>query len=238
MRSILIDWLVDAHRDLAYILETLHLAVSLVDRYLQIDRTVDRNNLQLVGVCALWVAAKYEEMYVANLKDYVSLADNAFTEDDVIKMEHKMLVAIDWTLGLPHAIHFLKRFSKLAKVQPKEYVLGKYLLEIALVTYEICYVKPSMLAAAAVCLSVAILNDLNNPSTVWTDELAEKVSYTYTELREIVIQLAQVLIKQETSKYQTVKKKYSESKFYKISVHPKLSCNFVKSLAGKSIKKA
>lgn len=237
MRSILIDWLVEAHRDFAYLLETLHLAVSLVDRYLQTDKTVDRNNLQLVGLSALWIAAKYEEMYVASLQDFVYLADNAFTEIDMVRMEQKILVGIEWALGRPLAIHFLKRYSKLAKVQPKEYVLGKYLLEIALMQHDLCHIKPSLLAAAAVCLSVGILNDLNNPNEMWTDDLAKRVCYTYAELKETVNQLAYYLLKQETSKYQNVRKKYAETKLQKISLHPKLSCSMVKMLASRVAKK-
>lgn len=236
MRSILVDWLVDAHKDFGYLLETLHLTISLVDRYLQADKTVDRNNLQLVGVTALWIAAKYEEMYVSNLEDFVYLTDNAFTKSDVLSMEQKLLTSVDWSLGRPLAIHFLKRYSKLASVQPKEYVLGKYLVEIALLQYETCHIRSSLLAAAAVCLSVAILNDFNNPDQVWTKELTEKVCYSYTEFKDVVLQLAQILIKQSTSKYLSIKKKYAETKFYKISEHPKLNCIMVKMLAGKATK--
>lgn len=36
MRSTLVDWLVDVHQNFNLELETLHLSVSLVDRYLQV----------------------------------------------------------------------------------------------------------------------------------------------------------------------------------------------------------
>lgn len=238
MRSILINWLVEAHKDFAYLLETLHLAISLVDRYLQKDKTIDRNNLQLVGVSALWIAAKYEEMYVSSLRDFVYLTDNAFTERDVLRMEQKILVGVDWGVGRPLPIHFLKRYSKLASVKPKEYVLGKYLLELALLQSDMCYIRPSLLAAASICFAVAILNDFNNPSQVWSDDLAKKVGYSYKELKDIIVQLAQTLIQQATSKYKSVKDKYAEQKWYKISQHSKLNCSMVKMLAMKAAKKS
>lgn len=237
MRAVLVDWLVEAHKDLSYFLETLHLAISLVDRYLQYDQTINRNNLQLVGVTALIVAAKVEEICVADFRDFVYLTDNAFTVLDIVKMERKILTGINWCLGRPLPIHFLKRFSKLARVQPKEYVLGKYLLEIALMQYEMCHLRPSLLAAAATCLSVAILRDLINPSQVWTKQLEMQFSYKYTEFREYVIQLAQVLVKQESSRYQAVRKKYSEERFFKISQNQKLNCTLVKNLVLKNTKK-
>lgn len=237
MRSVLINWIVEAHADFSYLLETLHLAVSLIDRYLQVDLTVDRSNLQLVGVSALWVAAKYEEMYVPNLKDFIYITDNAFTEPDMKKMEQKILKALDWRLGRPLGIHFLKRYSKLVTAHPKEYVLGKYLLELALVQYETCHVNPSLMAAAAVCLSVAIVRELKNPSEVWTDRMTREFTYQYTDFRVHTIQLAQVLLKQDTNKHQAVKKKYSEAKMFKISQNPVLNCNLVKTLAIKGVKK-
>lgn len=237
MRAVLMNWIIEAHKDFAYLSETLHLTVSLIDRYLQSDRTVDRNNLQLVGVTALWVAAKYEELYVSNLKDFVYLTDNAFTESDVISMELKILTGVNWGLGRPLSVHFLRRYSKVAKVLPKEYVLGKYLIEMALLQYELCHIKPSLLAAAAICLAVGIMRDLINPSKVWTEQMAQQFSYEYAEIRDVVIQLAQFLLKEGSSNYQAARTKYSAAKFSKISLNAKLNCTMVKTLARKTVKK-
>lgn len=83
MRSILIDWLVEVHEKLDLVPETLYLNVNIVDRYLTMA-TVKRPKLQLVGVTALFIAAKYEEVYdVCELEKMVYICDDAYTKSDV-----------------------------------------------------------------------------------------------------------------------------------------------------------
>lgn len=56
MRSILIDWLVEVCDEYNQQSETLHLAVSYVDRFLSYMSVV-RTKLQLVGTAATYIAA-------------------------------------------------------------------------------------------------------------------------------------------------------------------------------------
>ena len=62
MRAILIDWLVEVHLKFKLMPETLYLTINLIDRYLE-KETIMRNKLQLVGVTAMFIASKYEEIY-------------------------------------------------------------------------------------------------------------------------------------------------------------------------------
>jgi len=62
MRAILIDWLVEVHLKFKLVPETLYLTVSLIDKYLE-KVVVNREKLQLVGVTAMLIASKYEEIY-------------------------------------------------------------------------------------------------------------------------------------------------------------------------------
>jgi cyclin B len=62
MRDILIDWLVEVHLKYKLVPETLYLTVSLIDKYLE-KVVVNREKLQLVGVTAMLIASKYEEIY-------------------------------------------------------------------------------------------------------------------------------------------------------------------------------
>lgn len=236
MRTILVDWLIDVHRDLGYFLETLYLAISILDRYLQRDKTVDRTNLQLVGVTAMWIASKCEELYPTGVKEFVDLTENAFSISDMLSMEQKILTTLDWSLGRSFAIQFLRRYSKLASLSPEHYVFAKYLLEIAVLQYETCHIRPSLLAAAATCLSVAILNEFNSPEQVWSEKMVEEACFDYKDFKDVIPLLAQNLIKQNTDKYVSVKKKYAEKKFYGISKHPKLNCDLILKLASKAAK--
>jgi hypothetical protein len=90
MRSILIDWLVEVHLKFKLMPETLYLTVNLIDRYLA-KRNVTRKRLQLVGVTAMLIASKYEEIWAPEVRDFVYISDKAYSREDILKCEKTML---------------------------------------------------------------------------------------------------------------------------------------------------
>jgi hypothetical protein len=64
MRSVLLDWLVEVSQQFTLLQETLFMAVALFDRFMsRCAGRISKKTLQLVGIGALFVASKYEEMY-------------------------------------------------------------------------------------------------------------------------------------------------------------------------------
>ena len=70
MRAILIDWLVDVHLKFKLLPETLYLTINMIDRYLD-KEVITRRKLQLVGISAMLISSKYEEIYPPEIKDYL-----------------------------------------------------------------------------------------------------------------------------------------------------------------------
>lgn len=62
MRSILVDWLIEVHRKFELTPETLYLTMNIVDRFLSV-KVVPRKELQLLGISAMVIACKYEEIW-------------------------------------------------------------------------------------------------------------------------------------------------------------------------------
>lgn len=58
MRGILIDWLSDLHLKFKMFPETIFTIVNIIDRYLS-KKSIPKSKLQLVGISALFIAAKY-----------------------------------------------------------------------------------------------------------------------------------------------------------------------------------
>jgi hypothetical protein len=58
MRGILLDWLIDLHHKFTMFPQTLYIMVMIIDKYLS-KKTATKENLQLVGTAALFIAAKY-----------------------------------------------------------------------------------------------------------------------------------------------------------------------------------
>lgn len=71
MRSVLLDWINEVHNQFSLELETYHMTVSMIDRYLQANTTTPRRFLQLVGVTCLFMASKYEELMPPEIADFV-----------------------------------------------------------------------------------------------------------------------------------------------------------------------
>lgn len=149
MRAILIDWLVDVHVKFKLKDETLYLTVSLIDRYLS-KAGVTRMRLQLVGVAALFIACKYEEIYPPQLKDFVYITDNAYVKLDVLEMEGLILKELNFNITNPSSYDFLQNLGMSMDV--KNRLLAQYIIELALVEYKFVHYKPSHLAASAVYL--------------------------------------------------------------------------------------
>lgn len=93
--------------------ETLYVTVNVIDRYLAIQE-IKKSQLHLLGVTALLISTKYEEIYPPDLKDLLSVSENKFTKAEVLSMEFKILSALSFNLMSPSALRFLERFRKLS----------------------------------------------------------------------------------------------------------------------------
>lgn len=68
MRAILIDWIVEVHLKFKLADPTLYLTCHIIDRFCM-QENVHRSKLQLVGVTALLIACKYEEIFPTEVHD-------------------------------------------------------------------------------------------------------------------------------------------------------------------------
>ena len=83
MRAILIDWLIEVHLKFKLLPETLFITINIIDRFLE-RVEVGKSKLQLVGVAALLVACKYEEIYPPEIKDFIYITDRAYSKQDLL----------------------------------------------------------------------------------------------------------------------------------------------------------
>lgn len=89
-RGFLVEWIIDVHRKFRLMSETLYVTISIIDRYLS-KVPIKKSQLHLLGVTALLIATKYEEIYPPDLKDLLSVSENKFTKEEVLKMEFIIL---------------------------------------------------------------------------------------------------------------------------------------------------
>ncbi|NXG54903.1 CCNB1 protein, partial [Hemiprocne comata] len=226
MRAVVVDWLVQVHLKFSLQQETLYMAVSILDHYLQ-DNSVSKKMLQLVGVTAMLVASKYEEVSPPRIRDFVYITDNTYTKLQICQMEVKILQALDFDLSFPLPPHFLRRASNIAKVNLEQYTLAKYLMELSIVDYDMVHFPPSKTAAAASCLALKLLNGCN-----WTPALQSCTSYTESDIFPVMQHLAKnvILVNEGKVKEMAIKMKYASSKNMKISTIKELNCSIIQDL--------
>ncbi|XP_031565308.1 G2/mitotic-specific cyclin-B-like isoform X2 [Actinia tenebrosa] len=223
MRTILVDWLIQVHTRFHLLQETLYLTISIIDRFLA-NYQVTKQNLQLVGVSAMLLASKYEEMYAPEIGDFVYITDNAYTKRQIRQMEAQIFKTLEFNLGKPLCLHFLRRNSKAGGVDAQKHTLAKYLMEITLLDYGSIQFLPSEIAAAALCLSMKLLDN-----SEWTQTLEYYSTYTETHLTTCMKRIAKLVLKtkDKDSKGKAVYNKYASSKFMKISTLTCLSSSTI-----------
>lgn len=156
MRSVLMDWVIQVHTRFGLLPETLFLTVNYIDRFLT-AKIVSLGKLQLVGATALFLAAKYEEINCPSVQEIAYMVDHGYTVEEILKAERFMLSMLNFEMGWPGPMSFLRRISKADDYDLESRTLAKYLLEVAIMDERFVSSPASYLAAGAHCLSRLIL---------------------------------------------------------------------------------
>lgn len=156
LRGVLVDWLIEVHTRFSLLPETMFLAVNIIDRFLS-TRVVELDRLQLVGITAMFIASKYEEVMSPHVANFKHVADDGFSVEEILKAERFMLAALNYDLSYPNPMNFLRRISKADNYDMNTRTLGKYMLEISLLDHRLMEYQPSHIAAASMYLARLIL---------------------------------------------------------------------------------
>jgi cyclin B len=207
MRAILIDWLVDVHERFRLLPEVLYLTVNLIDRFLS-ECAVARQKLQLVGVTAMLIASKYEEIYAPEVRDFVYISDRAYEREEILHMEAVMLNILKFDLTVPSALKFLERWLKVAGASEREQYFAKFCLELCLVEYQMLRYAPSLVAASCVLASRRLIAQLD-----WDDTLYVHTGYRESDLSQCLEQVMELLQNSKRSNLTAVRRRYSSRRY-------------------------
>ncbi|KAH3913359.1 hypothetical protein HBH56_102110 [Parastagonospora nodorum] len=211
MRSVLMDWLVQVHNRFTLLPETLFLAVNYVDRFLSC-KVVSLGKLQLVGATALFVAAKYEEINCPSVQEIVYMVDGAYTADEVLKAERFMLSMLQFELGWPGPMSFLRRISKADDYDLETRTLAKYFLEITVMDERFVGCAPSFLSAGAHCLARMMLKKGD-----WSQPHVHYSGYTLSQLRQLLCTILECCDNPQKH-HAAVYEKYTDKRYKRASI--------------------
>ena len=211
MRAILVDWLVDVSLKFQLLPGTLFLTVNLVDRFLARE-AVGRNRIQLVGIAALMVVAKFEEIYPPTLKDYVGVCDNAYAKEEILGMESLILVTLNFNLAQTSTFAFLQHIQLSARLDSKAFAFGRFVLENALFDLSLLKYSNLVVAAGATFLVLKIFKKDN-----WKHSFEETVGVSERVAKACAKDLFQMMQAQDSSPLVAVKRKFMSPEFFEVS---------------------
>ncbi|KAL9609894.1 MAG: hypothetical protein Q9167_005365 [Letrouitia subvulpina] len=210
LRGVLVDWLIEVHTRFHLLPETIFLAVNIIDRFLS-SRIVELEKLQLVGITAMFIASKYEEVLSPHVQNFKHVADDGFSEEQILKAERFVLAALNYDLSYPNPMNFLRRISKADNYDIQTRTLAKYFLEISLLDHRFMKYHPSHIAASAMFLARMILE--RGP---WDATLVHYAGYTEEEIVPVFKLMVDYL--RQPVAHEAFFKKYASKKFLKASI--------------------
>ena len=107
MWTILFDWLAVVSHKFKFVPRSLQLATDFMLRYMTAVR-VQRRSLQLVGIGALCLACKHEEVMIPNMNDFIFICDNAYSLAELMSMEVDILTTLQVQLHMATAHDLLR----------------------------------------------------------------------------------------------------------------------------------
>ncbi|KAJ5106684.1 hypothetical protein N7456_003359 [Penicillium angulare] len=211
MRAVLMDWLVQVHFRFNLLPETLYLCVNYIDRFLS-HKIVSLGKLQLVGATALFIAAKYEEINAPSVGEIVYMVDGGYTVDEILKAERFMLTILDFELGWPGPMSFLRRISKADDYDLETRTVAKYFIELTIMDERFVCTPPSFASAGAHCLARLMLG-----KGCWTPAHAYYAGYTYEQLLPVMTTMLECC-ESPQSHHQAIYEKYLDRRFKRASL--------------------
>lgn len=206
MRGILIDWLYDIHDKCHYKDETLYQMIWIIDTYLSMVQ-VPRTKLQLVGAAALLISCKEHEITFLKLHEIAYLTANAYTTEEIAKMENTILKKLSFNIIAPAPLDFYNIISKAFKFDKKQYLLGKYFLETYLICYESIKYPASVVGVSCAYIVMKFFKFINYNELYSKDFINS--SNPQKSIKEAAREICFIMKGIDSSRLSAVKNKYS-----------------------------
>ena len=218
MRSILIDWLIDVHFKFGFTDETLFLTVSIIDRYISLSQ-LTRSNFQLLGISALMIACKHEEIDLPKMDDFIYITDHAYVKNEMIKMEYDILNKLNFSFLYPSPIKFFEYLSLHFNFDKKMHMMGKYLMESFLLDIKNFKYKPSIISCACAYIVMKFFK-FKNYYEAYDIKFFNLKEGEYTEgnVKECAKEICLLVDNINKTNFQACLKKYSKPEQEKVAI--------------------
>lgn len=206
MRRILINWIIEIHNYFRLKEETLYQTIWIIDTYLT-STQISRLKLQLVGIAALLISSKEYEIYYPNIWKFLQIADNAFTKDELFKMENDILLKLKFNIICPTPIDFYNILAKAHNFDMNKYLFGKYFIESCLLDYDLIKYSASLIGVACTYVVMKFFG-INDYKKLYSKKILNE-NKPAKVIKDAARDICYAVKKVHNSNLQSVRNKYS-----------------------------
>ena len=214
MRAILIDWIIDVHLRFNLRQDTLFMTIWLIDTYLSFA-LVQRDKLQLLGITCLLISGKAHEIYYPQHNKLLEMTDNAYIKEEMLTMENEILKKLNFFIVCPNPIDFYNILSKMFNFEKKQYYLGNYFIEAALINYPILKYSSSVIASSCAYLVMKYYK-INGYQKLYNNFIVNE-KCPEDVIKDAAKEIYFLVGNLSKSKFKSVKKKFSLTQFENVS---------------------
>lgn len=215
-RAVLVDWMVEGHLFFNLAPDTLFKSIMILDTFLSSNNQIIKDKFQLLGVTALFIASKFNEIYCPKIKDFIMLTGNSYTSDELLDMEKRVLTCLDFNVLSPTSSDFFNILAKVFKFNKKQYFLGYYFLENSLIDDRLLSYLPSEIACACAYIVMKFFNMPEYRSLY--DERLLLSDFPQEVIKEAAREICFLTKDVSNSSLQMLKRKYSMPYFEQVAV--------------------
>lgn len=146
---------------------TIFLAVQTMDRFFCKEK-IDPQFYDLLCICALVIACKFNEIYYPAFKDIIGLfaKDKNYSIKQALTMEMLILKTINYNLCPIFPMYFFDIIAQKCELNNIEYYLGSLMIELIQFDFYLYPFKNSILAQTVFCKVVNLTKRLKNPNDI------------------------------------------------------------------------
>lgn len=204
MFPVLANWINEVNTKVNIKPEIFYLAMYIIAKYLYKVKDTKKDKFQLLGITSLFIASKIEGGYL-EINDVVSFCDRAYTKKEILDMEMKISVELNFDFIFPTVYNFMARFIAASHSDRTMVIITSYASETAMVDSSMYNYLPSMIAATSVLIS-----RIKTGRDSWNRRMRYYTGYEKEDLAECKRDLERVI---ENNKESEVHEKYSLNKF-------------------------
>ena len=198
---------------------TLYLTVKSIDRFLSLNIMM-RQKLQLLGISSMLLASKYEEIYAPETRDFVYISDNAYSKEDIFRMELLICTTLDYNFHISSPMVFISEWSKILNASQEEIVFSSYTLELHLIEYNCIIFQNDIISISSLLNSICLLNSFGEKldALKFFKKLSKNL-LDFQNLRNCLTMTTSLLILNQNGrkKLTSLKRKYNHKKYKEIS---------------------